>query len=109
MVKHRAMQRHGTESDVPIRQRTCPKCEIVFKSKIGLMQHQSRKSNVLCYRAGIHRLRYEWKRKQMDYHNTWRKKHVHDVHTSVFEEWKRGKAFSKEIKQNCLNFYQYFR
>ena len=109
MVIHRPMQRHGNESQVPIRQRTCPACQVIFKSKLGLLQHQSRKTNVLCFRAGRKNLRYEWQRKKMDFHSTWKKKTVNDVHNSVSEEYRRGKAIRKEVKQTCLNVYQYLR
>ena len=85
-VVHRSMQRHGaTGSQVPIRLRTCPNCQIVFKSKTGLLQHQSRKKNVGCFRAGILRLRHNWIKKRNDYHSTWRKKQVPEVHVSVRE------------------------
>ena len=68
-VVHRSMQRHcATGSQVPIRLRTCPNCQIVFKSKTGLFQHQSRKKNVGCFRAGILRLRHNWIKKRNDYH-----------------------------------------
>ena len=79
-VVHRSMQRHGaTGSQVPIRLRTCPNCQIVFKSKTGLFQHQSRKKNVGCFRAGILRLRHTWIKKRNDYHSTWRKKQVPEL------------------------------
>ena len=109
VVHHRSMQRHGAGSRVPIRKRTCPNCHIVFKSKLGLLQHQGRKRNIGCYRAGVHRERADYVKKKMVYYSTWKKNQVPQVHKSVHEEWKRGKAFTKEIKQTCLNVYQYLR
>ena len=101
-VVHRSMQRHGaTGSQVPIRLRTCPSCQIVFKSKTGLLQHQSRKKNVGCFRAGILRLRHNWIKKRNDYHSTWRKKQVPEVHVSVREEWK-GKSLQQWGQANLL-------
>ena len=49
------------------------------------------------------------KMEEMDFHSTWKKKSVHEVHVSVSEEYRRGKAIRKEVKQTCLNVYQYLR
>ena len=49
------------------------------------------------------------KEKKMDFHSTWKKKSVNEVHVSVSEEYRRGKAIRKEVKQTCLNVYQYLR
>ena len=47
------MQRHGLGIEVPIKDRTCERCEDVFASVQGLKSHQTRGTNFTCKRMGI--------------------------------------------------------
>ena len=61
VVVHRKEQRHGTGITVQSpKERTCTNCKEIFKSRLGLKNHQARKSNPGCHRAGILRMRAEY-------------------------------------------------
>ena len=62
LVKHRSQQRlQGVIT--PIKDRKCSACRQEFKSKGGLISHQSRTTNPLCRRAGKIRMGSEWAKK----------------------------------------------
>ena len=60
IVQHRKQQNHGSGITVHPRERTCKACNVVFKSKVGLKNHQARRSNPKCHQAGIARIRGEF-------------------------------------------------
>ena len=103
IVQHRKQQNHGSTSVHPT-ERTCKGCNIVFKSKLGLKQHQARRSNPICHRAGIKRMRAEFVKERIISY----KKGLIISHESVYV--KHGsKPFSADSKQIILNVYQKLR
>ena len=71
LVKHRNQQRlQGVFT--PIKDRKCSACRQEFKSKGGLISHQSRTTNPLCRRAGKIRMGSEWAKKAKN--RFWEKK-----------------------------------
>ena len=107
-VTHRNMQKHGLGIETPIKDRKCQSCNEIFKSKQGLTSHQSRKKNVNCFRAGLHRKRNDWsvdKKNQKGQNN----KRRFENHPSLDEKHRKGQAFSAPQKQTCLNVYQNLR
>ena len=104
---HRPMQRHGLGNAIPIKSRTCTQCQEIFKSQQGLRNHQSRKSNTACFRTGYLSKRKDWINGRLLHQKSWRNKKIQHVHRSVFEKHTTGKPFSKEVKQVCLNVFDY--
>ena len=103
-VKHRNQQRIGLEVTEPETGRKCEACKQVFKSKTGLLNHQARKSNPACHRAGALRKKKEWFKEKI----LQKKKKVVCTQQSMFQKHKTGQSFSKEEKQIYLNIYQSF-
>ena len=101
LVKHRNQQRlQGVIT--PIKDRKCSACRQEFKSKGGLISHQSRTTNPLCRRAGKIRMGSEWAKKAKN--RFWEKKKVFQLKDSLFSKHSRGKPISKEEKKILCNF-----
>ena len=106
IVQHRKQQHHGSGITEHPRERTCMACREVFKSKVGLKNHQTRRSNPKCHQAGIARKRGEFVKERMILHGR-RAKGLILNHESVYV--KHGsKAFTADTTQICLNVYQRF-
>ena len=93
LVKHRSQQRlQGVIT--PIKDRKCSACRQEFKSKGGLISHQSRTTNPLCRRAGKIRMGSEWAKKAKN--RFWEKKKVFENHVYVLS----GRKFIKNAKNS---------
>ena len=105
LVKHRNQQRlQGVIT--PIKDRKCSACRQEFKSKGGLISHQSRTTNPLCRRAGKIRMGSEWAKKAKN--RFWEKKKVFQLKDSLFSKHSRGKPITKEEKKILCNVFQSF-
>ena len=82
--------------DQVLEDRKCSACRQEFKSKGGLISHQSRTTNPLCRRAGKIRMGSERGKKAKN--RFWEKKKVFQLKDSLFSKHSRGKAISKEEK-----------
>ena len=101
IIKHRSQQRLQGVITLE-KERRCSACRVVFKSKRGLFNHQTRSksSNPGCYRTGLNRRRSEWTKGHL-----LNNKNV-SVKGSFFTKHTRGKPITKEEKTLCLNYYQ---
>ena len=82
-------------------------CKEVFKSKLGLKNHQTRRSRPGCWRAGVVRARSEWMKARNIHKNSWKGKQLFlGGHVSVFQRRRSGKPYCAEVKQAYLNCYQ---
>ena len=106
VVVHRKQQRHGTGITVNPKERTCKACKEIFKSKLGLKNHQARVSNPGCHRAGKIRMRAEYVNERSSFGSL--KKGLITGHKSVYVQH-GSKPFTPDSKQICLNVYQQLR
>ena len=84
-IVHRKEQRHGPGITSHPRERTCKSCEQVFKSKLGLKNHQSRRGFPGCYRAGILRKRAELIQDHNLHYDSWKSRGlIPGDHRSVY-------------------------
>ena len=105
-VQHRAMQRHPQGLETPIKERTCSHCEQVYKSVLGLKNHQSRKSNYGCHRAGLKAKVVAFKKDKEAFEEALKRPEVSKNENLLSETHKRGKSYKKEEKQVYINVYQ---
>lgn len=109
IVVHRKEQRYGSGIALHPKERTCNGCKEVFKSKLGLKNHQARVSNPGCHRAGILRKRAEYVNARSKFGSeSWKRGLITGHDESVYVQH-GSKPFTAEAKQICLNVYQKIR
>ena len=108
--RHRSMQRLPSGINVPINKRKCDGCNNIFKSEQGLKGHQSRKTNVKCYRVGVKNVRKLVGEERQAFKEDLKKQVPEEAkEISVAEKHKKGCAYKKEEKQAYLNVFQSFK
>ena len=107
-VTHRNMQKYPAGNKTPIKVRKCDFCDEIFMSERGLAYHQSLKKNINCHRAGMNRKRKDWSLEKLKSQKDCNKR-TFENHDSLFVKHPKGKPFSSDVKQVCLNVYQDLR